>query len=77
MYYVLNAVYCIVGAPTSRFGGPPNHLAPALVPIKLHIVTDSGISAIIKTCFIILSLQFSPVIQNCIYRFCTHSVSQF
>jgi len=30
-----------------------------LVPIKPHIVTDSGISAIIVTCFIILSL-FNP-----------------
>jgi len=29
-YYVLNVVYCILGAPTSRFGGS-NHLAPALV----------------------------------------------
>jgi len=23
-------MYCILGAPTSRFGGGPNHLAPAL-----------------------------------------------
>jgi len=28
--YVLNAIYCILGAPTSRLGGGPNHLAPAL-----------------------------------------------
>jgi len=32
-----------------------------LVPIKLHIVTASGISVIITTCFIILSL-FNPVL---------------
>ena len=32
-----------------------------LVPIKLHIVTASGISVIITTCFVILSL-FNPVL---------------
>jgi len=35
---VLNAMYCILGAPSSRLGGAPNHLAPALVATLVGVV---------------------------------------
>jgi len=41
------------------------------------MITASGISVIIITCFIILSFQFNPDIRNCNYQFCTHCVVQF
>jgi len=34
---VLNAMYCILGAPSSRLGGP-HHLAPALVATPVGVV---------------------------------------
>jgi len=42
-----------------------------LVPIKLHMVTTSGISLVIITCFnIVVSFQFSLNNQNRICQFC-------
>ena len=38
-YYVLNAMYCVLGAPTSTHGGP-NHLAPALVTAWIFTATE-------------------------------------